>query len=690
MKEYSTESGAVLHDQSHEIIDLDLDLIIESSTNPRTTFDLAYLNELAATIKPAGRVLQAILTRPLPASRLADTAHMRPRPTHEIVFGACRYRSSKIAGLKKIRTTVEDLTDAQVLVVQLIENLKRKDLTELEEAEGYRRLMDESGLSVDAIAKEIDKSRSYVFARLKLLDIGTEGRTALRDGKLDASRALLIARIPDGKLQAKAVKEITIGDYYSGGEPMSYRKAAEWVQNNYMLKLSAAKFKITDASLVPAAGTCMVCPKRTGHDPDLFSDVKSADVCTDPTCFHKKEEAHAATLVKEAKDKGQTVIAGKEAQELMTTNGQTKFKGYRRLDVAEDSPTDQPLRKIIGQQMQAEGVTPVMIAHPQKKGELVAALPNEVVLRLLKTVEGQAQAAKTVTKEVREFANEKKAKAERKAKEQYEQEWRDQLVAHTWGVMWRSDDLVTSFTFNVEVHRYVALKVAHSLSTEQSAKVCKLLHLDKVGSHSALLDHIKTSALPDAIHMLMIMVHDSNANDFSYSDRIANEGMHLVTGVVLGSGLKSTTKDIQAESLAKHFPKVKEEKANVATAPAARPKEGPGGNGGKGSASKKPPARAAKLSAEEATLGIAAAMQGVEGSASANAVALPAEPGSAAARQLLGIGLAIGTRVKALAGKPKGKEGEVIQDLGDDCYRVKIKGISVAMSFRLEQLEVLA
>jgi hypothetical protein len=228
---------------------------------------------------------------------------------------------------------------------------------------------------------------------------------------------------------------------------------------------------------------------------------------------------------------------------------------------------------------------------------------------------------------VQKLVDDKKAKAEAKAKAAYEQEWRDQLVARTWDVMQRSDDIVMAF--NTEVHRYVALKVANNLSTDQSVKVGKVLGLDKVGSHSALLDHIKTSEQPDAIHLLMILVCDSSANDFSYSDRIANEGMHLVAGIVHGGGLKSTLKDIQAEALAKHFPKVKEEKAKVATGSAARPKEGAGGTKGEVSASKKPPARAAKLSAEEATLGIADALQGIEGAASADAVALPAKPAGA-------------------------------------------------------------
>lgn len=660
--------------------------VVRSTTNPRTHFDPAYIQELAESIKDHG-VIQPILVRPLPASRVPDT----PRNvTHEIVCGECRDRGSEAAGVDTIPVMIKELNDNQVLEIQLVENLKRRDLTELEEALGYETLMQHAAITADQVGEKIGKSRSYVYGRLKLLDLCSEARGSLRDGTIDASRALLVARIPDHKLQIKAMKEIVAGSNYFGNsvrEPMTHRQAATHVQQNYMLKLGEAKFKIENVDLVPAAGSCKTCPKRTGHDPDLFSDVKGADVCTDPPCFHKKEEAHAAAIVKAAKDKGQTVIAGKEAQEVRSSSYvHAKFKGYKRLDSAEDSPTDQPLRKIIGKQMQADGIQPTMIENA--KGELVACLPNDVALRLLKAVEGQAQAAKTVAKEVRELVDTKKAKQEAKSTAAYEQDWRDQLVARTWELMQRSDDIVCAF--NTEVHRYVALKVANSLSTDQSAKVGKVLDLDKIGTHSALIDHIKTSDQPDAIHLLMIMVKDSNANDFSYSDRIANEGMHLVAGIVHGSALKSTTKDIQAEALAKHFPQVKALKANAATGSAARPQEGAGGD--QGAVTPKLRGPKSKLSAQDATLGIAAAMQGIEGAASApeGAVALPAEPaGGFGEGQKVRVVTdldKLGTFVKRLAGK----EGTITKkEPGGNYWHVKVRAGGLQM-FAEDQIERVA
>jgi len=182
-----------------------------------------------------------------------------------------------------------------VLDIQITENLQRDDLTELEEAEGYQALMQLTGLNAEQVGAKIGKSRAYVYTRLKLLDLCTDVRQALRDKKLEATTATLLARIPNEKLQIKALNEVLKGQWDGDGyATMSYRQAAAHVQREYMLALDKATFDIKAVDLLPAAGACSACPKRTGAEPELFADVKSADVCTDPVCFHKKEDAHTA------------------------------------------------------------------------------------------------------------------------------------------------------------------------------------------------------------------------------------------------------------------------------------------------------------------------------------------------------------------------------------------------------------
>jgi hypothetical protein len=85
-----------------------------------------------------------------------------------------------------------------------------------------------------------------------------------------------------------------------------------------MLKLSNAPFDIKSATLLPKAGDCIACPKRTGNQADLFGDVKSADVCTDPKCFDDKRQAHYLVAVKEHEAKGRKVIHGEEAKKAFS------------------------------------------------------------------------------------------------------------------------------------------------------------------------------------------------------------------------------------------------------------------------------------------------------------------------------------------------------------------------------------
>jgi hypothetical protein len=154
--------------------------------------------------------------------------------------------------------------------------------------------MELTGINADAVATKIGKSRAYVYARLKLLDLKPEPKQALREGKIDASRAILIARIPDTDLQAKALAEATHTDYH--GAVPSLRAFHSWLRANVTLYLSDAQFNIADTNLVPGAGSCHDCPKHTKASPDLLSDAAStykSDLCTDPNCYHQKTSAQA-------------------------------------------------------------------------------------------------------------------------------------------------------------------------------------------------------------------------------------------------------------------------------------------------------------------------------------------------------------------------------------------------------------
>ncbi|CAN7526215.1 ParB/RepB/Spo0J family partition protein [Acidovorax sp. LjRoot74] len=363
-------------------------LIEESLTNPRKTFDATKLQELADSIKASG-VHQPILLRPLPGTRLAETFGFRrqgaPLPAYELVAGARRLRACRLAKVAEVPAMIRELTDDQALEIQLIENLQRVDMSELEEAEGYRALMEHSHLTVEQVAEKIgkgdskSKGKSYVYARLKLLDLFPEATQALRDGAIDASRALRIARIPDAKLQAKALAEASRKGY-RGDPAMGVREFEGWLQQNVMLRLDSAPFNITAIELVPAAGSCKDCPKRTGANPDLFADVNSPDLCTDPACYHGKEAAHSTALRAQAEAKGMRVIDGKEAKgivKLQSWDGHgNKLDGYTRLDTIRHDVTHEKDRATLRELLGDKGPQPVLIEHPTTK-ELIEAVPTE-------------------------------------------------------------------------------------------------------------------------------------------------------------------------------------------------------------------------------------------------------------------------------------------------------------------------
>lgn len=295
-----------------------------SPTNPRKHFDQDALRELADTIADQG-VIEPIIVRCWPDEY--DTPNpIQGRPLYEIIAGERRYRASLLAGRDTIPALVRNLNTRQVLEIQVIENLQRRGVNELEEAEGYQLMMREYGYTADELAAKVGKSRAYIYGRLKLCALCEDARQAYRDGKLDASRALLIARIPGAALQVQAVKEITDG--YLG--VMSYRHAANHIQNHYMRGLRHAIFALDDATLRPEAGPCTTCPKRPCNTPELYPDVpadRAADVCTDTECMKTKTDTHLQRQVDAAAAIGRKVVRAASWSE---------WSGYMELNEEDD------------------------------------------------------------------------------------------------------------------------------------------------------------------------------------------------------------------------------------------------------------------------------------------------------------------------------------------------------------------
>ena len=143
-----------------EYRNVSLSLLSESKTNPRRIFEDAAMKELAETIHNQG-VLSPLLVRPITENGF------------EIVFGARRYRAAQLAEQDTVPVRIKQMTDAEVIEAQLIENLQRRDVHPMEEAQGFRALLDleEPKYSIEQIGAKTGKSAAYIAGRLKLTEL---------------------------------------------------------------------------------------------------------------------------------------------------------------------------------------------------------------------------------------------------------------------------------------------------------------------------------------------------------------------------------------------------------------------------------------------------------------------------------------------------------------------------------------
>ena len=174
-------------------VHLALDHVRPSKTNPRGKHEREALAELTTSVARHG-VLQPVLVRPLKADE------------YELVAGHRRLAAAKAAGLGTIPATVREISDVEVLEIQVVENLQREGLTPLEEAEGYQRLLRAPGYDVEKVAERIGRSVKYVYDRMKLLALTKDAQALLLEEKITAGHAILLARLKPAD-QARAMKE---------------------------------------------------------------------------------------------------------------------------------------------------------------------------------------------------------------------------------------------------------------------------------------------------------------------------------------------------------------------------------------------------------------------------------------------------------------------------------------------------
>ena len=213
--------------EGEKILHVDLDHIVSGRYQPRKSFSQDNLEELADSIKTYG-VLQPVLLR-------------KQGENYELIAGERRFRAAKLAGLLKIPAIIKDLSDNNIAMISVIENVQRQDLNFLEEAQCYRRLLDEFSISQEELAAKIGKSQSTIANKLRLLQISDETlNTMIACGLTERhARAVLILKDPD--LQREVVEKIIKGK-------MTVREAEDLVARKMNISREIKRDKSDDSA----------------------------------------------------------------------------------------------------------------------------------------------------------------------------------------------------------------------------------------------------------------------------------------------------------------------------------------------------------------------------------------------------------------------------------------------------------
>ena len=195
--------GALLGEDNDINIDFDSENTVHSDTmvniesltpgkyQPRTEFDEEALNSLASSIREKG-VLQPLLVR-------------RHGDKYEIIAGERRWRAAKLAGLDKVPVIEKEFTDQEVLEVALVENLLRENLSAIEEAEGFQRLIDEFSHTQEALSQIVGKSRSHIANILRLLSLPESVKKLIKEGKISAGHARALVGLENAEALAEQI-----------------------------------------------------------------------------------------------------------------------------------------------------------------------------------------------------------------------------------------------------------------------------------------------------------------------------------------------------------------------------------------------------------------------------------------------------------------------------------------------------
>jgi ParB family transcriptional regulator, chromosome partitioning protein len=312
----------------------------------------------AESIRSQG-VLSPLLVRPLTDQ------------SFEIVAGARRYRAAQIAEALTVPVRIVNLTDAEAIEAQLIENLQRRDVHPLEEAQGFKALLnlEDPRYSIEKIAAKVGKSPAYCAARVRLTELPAPVVAAFYADEIGVGHALLLAKLQPAQ-QEQAPSNCFREEWNGAGSKakrilLPVRHLQQWIEQHILLLLKDAPFNKRDVQLVPAAGSCLDCPKRTGQNKLLFADLSgNSDACTDPNCYAAKLEAHVRAKVAAKPELVQISTAYKQQPEGEKTIPRNKY-----VEIREEKP-DTPEKAKWPEFKTCKYTTEAIVADGMDKGEM--------------------------------------------------------------------------------------------------------------------------------------------------------------------------------------------------------------------------------------------------------------------------------------------------------------------------------
>ena len=241
--------------------ELSISDLIPNKFQPRRIFDENNLNELSSSIKERG-ILQPIIVR----------QSKETKSKYEIIAGERRWLAAQRAGLHDVPVVITEVDDLKSLEFAIVENVQRQDLNPLEEAQGYKRLIDEFSYDQEKVSKFIGKSRSHISNTLRLLSLPSDVIKLIEDQKLTAGHAKILVGLENASFVANTIVE----------KKLSVRQSENFVKmfkikKNKLIKTKDANIEFLEKSIIEKIGLNVLIKNKKNNSGKLIIDYKDLD-----------------------------------------------------------------------------------------------------------------------------------------------------------------------------------------------------------------------------------------------------------------------------------------------------------------------------------------------------------------------------------------------------------------------------